>query len=177
MESGSGVVGQELNHCGEWRMKIKQMWNQLRYCLLVLVVRVENWDLGKGKRGYWGWGLWVECRGHQGLGTKTQEVSNFFYFGQTCEMGPVLPSLTDLERVYRFWASLTDFEFLTRFHTLYTCWLVKSYDFTSQLMILTTMIRGIPSIRGTINDKSCKYLLILSRFISNQCPIPWDCSF
>ena len=78
VESGSGVVGQELNHCGEWRMKIKQMWNQLRYCLLVLVVRVENWDLGKGKRGYWGWGLWVECRGHQGLGTKTQEVSNFF---------------------------------------------------------------------------------------------------
>jgi hypothetical protein len=30
----------------------------------------------------------------------------------------------------RFWTSLIDFKFLTRFHMLYTCWLVKSYDLT-----------------------------------------------
>ena len=53
MESGSGVVEQELNHCGEWRMKIKPLWNQLRCCLLVLVAKVENLRIeiwAKGKR-------------------------------------------------------------------------------------------------------------------------------
>jgi hypothetical protein len=74
-----------------------------------------------------------EVSGDSGTRTHgvTRSVSKFFNFGQTREIGPVLPSLTD-------------FEFLTRFHTLYTCRLVKLYklyNFTSQIAILTTLLQ------------------------------------
>jgi hypothetical protein len=69
-----------------------------------------------------------------GLG---QGGSKFLNFYQTRKIGLILPSLVDFDRV---WLILTEFEFLTRFYMLYTCWLVKSYDFTSQFVILTTMM-------------------------------------
>jgi hypothetical protein len=62
---------------------------------------------------------------------------NFVKLGKLGLSLPSSPILTDFNRV---WQSLLVFEFSTRFHTVYLYWLVKSYDFTSQLASLTTMI-------------------------------------
>ena len=84
--------------------------------LLLLWLRFENqrmWDLGKGGTGW--------------RGDDWEELS-FVNFVKLGKLGPSLPSST----------SLMVFEISTRLHTVYLCWLVKSYDLTSQLASLTT---------------------------------------
>jgi len=79
VESGSGVVGQELNHCGEWRMKIKPLWNQLRCCLLVLVARVENLRrFGQREKRILGVGTVGGVSGELGFKDKDSRSQQFF---------------------------------------------------------------------------------------------------
>jgi hypothetical protein len=70
---------------------------------------------------------------------------------------------------YRVWPILTDFEFLTRFYTIYTCWLLKSYDFTSQLAISTTITHAYRS-------QACVYCKLILNFFSHDCSI-WTITF
>jgi len=100
---------------GETARAVEHAWRTL-----------EIWERGKGRV--------TVCRGGE-----TESVY-FFHSLSNSLTRSVFTELTEFDRV---WSSLTIFEFLTRFYTLYVSWLVKSYDFTSQLAILTTMVEGL----------------------------------
>ena len=118
-----------------YKLQHNLMWKALLLAsvsLLLLGLRFKNqrmWDLGKGERR-----IFVRQTGWRG--EDWEESIVFVNFVKLGKLDPSLPSLTDFNRV---WPSLLVFEFSTRFHTIYLCWLVKSYDFTSQLASLTTM--------------------------------------
>jgi len=108
------------------RFENKRMWDLL---LLGLI-----WGKGKGKgKG----GIFVRLTGWRGEDwEKWEDPIVFVNFVKLGKLSPSLPSLTDFNWV---WSSLLIFEFSTQFHMIYLSWLVKSYDFTSQLASLITM--------------------------------------
>jgi len=116
-----------------WRQSSRgELWRERRDCESSRTRLKNPWDLrkGKGEKG-------KEKGEGDGVSGRGDRVSLFF------SLSIKLVNSVRFYRVDRVWSSLTIFEFLTRFYTLYVSWLVKSYDFTSQLVILITMVGGL----------------------------------
>jgi hypothetical protein len=126
VESGSGAVESRewrINHCGT-------------SCLLVLVARVENLRIEiwtKEKRDTRGGDCGWSVEGVKVQGQRLKESTIFFNFDQTCEIGLVLPILTNFEQV---WPILNKFNWFQVFnpilHVIYmlTCKIVRFYELT-----------------------------------------------
>jgi len=103
---------------------------------------LRTWELGNGKGKTGGW---VECRGTHGDGVS--KIFNFFLSNSWNRSGFI-----DFTEFGWFWLILLIFEFLTRFYMLYMCWLVKLYNFTSELVFLITMTCVIHPLRDVDGD-------------------------
>jgi len=67
----------------------------------------------------------------------------YVFFGWNRKIGSKLAISPVFSRFFQFHPILPIFEFLKWFGTLSMYWLVKSYDFTSQLASLTTLFPGV----------------------------------
>jgi len=129
--------------------RLDELW---RESTLEEPLRFEKGEMGKGRVTVWWGGVTVNYFFHSLSNSLTRSV--FTEFG-------------------RFWPSLIFFEFLTRFCTLYICWLVKSYNYTSQLVILTTLLTILIMLCLVLLFFYCKSLKMCFLKISRADYHPW----